>query len=231
MPTEDDFKPKINNFVNDLGIGKIGEDIVNKQFSEYFKKVHLKTFDFDLFPEIQLQGIDQAVTISKATFDTKVRIYEFLKYKDVLLELKTGNKNGWYYTSKADYCVYGFLNESKTDLIRGYLIPQQDKQFRDCADAIINHCNKCPEYKVFLESKKTICSKCPFCTRINAISSYNGCKWNTESIAIKISIFPKNLLILFINKTEKYLENDVLDWKNVIKKPTVTKHDFGGYFK
>ena len=154
--------------------------MVRPHLEDFIAKVNLKNFDYKLYPEIQLDGIDQIANLEKATFETKTRLAYASKYNDILLELRTGDKNGWFYTSKADYIAYVILNEYKTDLIQGYLINIQNPRLRQFVNENLKR-----YHHIFADSEN------------------KGEYWDTENIAIPISDFPKGTLFEFIIPTGK----------------------------
>jgi len=171
---------RINVWTSSLKIGGKGEKIVRSHLEDFIVKVKLKSMDYKLYPEIQLQGIDQIAILEKASFEVKTRLSFALQYEDILLEVKTGDKRGWFLTSKADYIAYVFLNKQKSDLVKGYLIAIQNTSLRK-----------------FVEQNLV---KYP---HIKADSEDEGQYWVTESIAIPISDFPQGTLLEFVTPKGK----------------------------
>jgi len=171
---------RINVWNFSLGIGEKAEKIVEEQLNSFIRKITLKRFDYSLFPEIQMAGIDVECKFEEATYEIKGRLSFADKYGDVLLELKTGNKQGWFYTSQADYVAYVIFNDQKTDLLKGYLIAIQNPKLRQFIE---EHLNTYP-HKI-------------------AKSERNGSEWDTENIAIPIQDFPTGTLFPFITPEGK----------------------------
>lgn len=166
---------RINVWDFSLEVGLKGEEIVRDKLESFITKVNLKRFDYNLFPEIQKEGIDQLAELEKASFDVKTRLFYAFQYNDILLELKTGDKLGWFYTSKADYIAYVIFNRQKTDLVTGYLIAIHNPRLREFVDKNLD-----------IYSHKT------------AYSENKGQRWVTDNLAIPISDFPKGTLFNFI---------------------------------
>jgi len=170
-------------------IGAKAENMVRKRLETFITKVTLKQYDFNLYPEIQRAGIDQIGDLKRASFDIKSRLFYALKYSDILIELKTGSRLGWFYTSKSDFIAYVIFNKRKTDLVKGWLISLQNTVFR-----------KFIKNNLFYYPHK--CAK----------SERNGSYWNTENLAIPLSDFPTGTLFPFIfEKGKRWGENRKID--------------------
>lgn len=169
-------------------IGVKAEAIVREKLESFITKVTLKQYDFSLFPEIQRDGIDQIGNLRKATFDIKSRLCYALRYSDILIELKTGSKLGWFYTSKSDFIAYVIFNERKEDLLKGWLIALQNPLFRKFVE---NNLSVYPHKIAKSENQKRY--------------------WETENMAIPIADFPAGTLFQFLTETGKHWgENQIL---------------------
>ena len=171
---------RVNVWNFSLKIGAKGEELVRKKLEAFMTKITLKNFDFSLYPEIQRKGIDLFLAFEKPNIEIKSRLSYVLKYNDILLELRTGNKLGWFYTSQADYIAYVIFNEQKTDLVKGYLIALQNPKLRTFVEDNIEKY----EHKT-------------------ADSEDQGSYWNTDNIAIPITDFPEGTLFEFITPKGK----------------------------
>jgi len=171
---------RVNVWDFSLKVGSKGEEIVREKLQAFMTKITLKRFDFELYPEIQRKGIDLFLSKDKPTIEIKSRLSFALKYGDVLLELRTHNKPGWFYTSRADYIAYVIFNKQKTDLVKGYLIALQNPKLRTFIE---NNIEKY-EHKI-------------------AYSENQGSFWVTDNIAVPISDFPEGTLFQFITPKGK----------------------------
>lgn len=166
----------INDMDKDLKFGKKGEHKLKGKIDRLFPIIllpYIKQYFFNLHPKEQLEGKD--IEIPRTSLEVKTRRYRYRFYEDILLEIKTGYKKGWFYTSKSPFISYGFFNKEETDYL-----PNK---------AWILNIENCREYftKERLEEYEIK----------EAISHRGGNYWKTLNKVIPIKSFPEDCLIPF----------------------------------
>ena len=177
---------KFHDFNEKLREGNLCEEYVKSHFDVIFYTPILKHITYENDPKMQRDGIDFVMSKEEVNFDVKCREYGFYKWNDILLEtvsvVETG-KPGWFWASRSDIIVYMWQNETKTEVIDGYLLllPQTREWIKDKMD----------KYKT-----KT------------AHSKRQGGTWATDNIAVPIKDFPSDCLIQIL-KNKLNLEKQV----------------------
>lgn len=167
---------RVNDWSSCLSLGINWEEKLKIKIGHIRQVQEIKQIDYSKNPELQKKGVDLRLKTVNEDIDIKTREFYSYKWKDILLEtLSVVEKDilGWFYTTQAHIISYVWLNESKTNLIDGYLIfitPQLRKWFDQ--------------------------NKHRFRIKI-AHSNNDGEIWSTENYAVPISAFPKGSIIRF----------------------------------
>lgn len=169
-----------------MKLGQRGETLVREKIEAFIFKIKLEQATWEQSPNTQRAGIDLFTSIEQATFEVKTRSKV---RNDILFELETYGKLGWFYTSKADWIVYLMFNKHQTYLARGYFIPIQT-----------------PKLRQFIKTNKH---------RFESITAYSQketSQWKTHNIIVPITEFPEGTIFSFINpKSEQWGTNRKLN--------------------
>ncbi len=166
---------KINDMNKDLKFGRKGEIIIKKKIDKLFEIIllpYIKQYFFENNSKEQLEGKD--ISIPKIDIEVKTRRYHYRFYNDILLEKRTGNKQGWFFTTKSKFVSYGFFNKEETDYLKN--------------KAWILNIKKCREYFTLTKLSNY------------EIKIASSGLWDTDNYVVPISEFPKTCLISFPNK-------------------------------
>jgi hypothetical protein len=163
---------KFNSWKDCLQNGTKWEKKLLEKIGRIIQVKSIQNIKFQTNPEIQRKGIDGIINLSQPKIESKSRSYDYYKFSDILIETISvieNNKPGWFYTTQADIVAYVWENQSKTNLIDGYLI-------------FIT-----PELRKWFELNKH-----HFKTKV----ARSDC-WSTENKAVPIKEFPKGTLQRF----------------------------------
>ena len=169
-------KIRTNKWQTCLENGEKWEEKLLEKISNVLQVLSVKRIDYFINPELQKQGFDGYVFCKEPKIEIKTRKYSAYKYKDILLETKSiieRNIPGWFYTTKADIVAYVWENDSRTNLIDGYLIFMSTK-LREWFE------NNKQKFKVKIAKSESL-----------------GETWKTENYAIPINMFPKGTIYRF----------------------------------
>jgi len=162
-------------------MGEKWEEKLLEKIGNVLQVLSVKRIDYSINPEVQKQGIDGYVFCKNPKIEIKTRKHSAYRYKDILLETKSiieRNVQGWFYTTKADIVAYVWENDSRTNLIDGYLIFMSVK-LREWFE------NNKHKFKI----KK-------------AQSENESDTWETENRAVPIDMFPKGTIYRFNPKLD-----------------------------
>lgn len=189
---------RFNIFGDSQKLGDKGEALIRKYLEGFLHRFELKSISFKEKPNLQMKGIDGLLKNEESKIECKTRsgkevfgIWNRQGFKDILVELRTGSKEGWFYTCSADSIAYVIFNKQETDLQEGYLISIQDKALRQF---VLINLEKYPT--VYAVSK----------------DERDGHEWVTRNVAIPIRDFPDGTVISFIfPEVEMFGDNRRLD--------------------
>lgn len=163
----------INIMGDNLSDGERGEILLVERFNRLLFIQKIKRIE-----SRQKDGIDGILEFKgkEITWDTKIRNNYYYKYNDILIEIETGEKAGWFYSSQADIIFYCWWNKEKTDIIAGYIIPLQKEKLRNWFEKIKGAYKTQEAY-----------------SQNEATLEY----WKTKNKAIPIKDFPKGTILRF----------------------------------
>lgn len=170
------IKIKHNKWKSCLDDGLKWEEKLLAKIDHILLTTTIQRIDYTQNPNTQREGIDGVISKKQSSIEIKTRKYFSYKYKDILLETKSvieQNILGWFYTTNADIIAYVWENDSRTNLIDGYLI-FISKELRHWFDE----------------------NKHKFKKQIAETESENG-NWHTENYAVPINAFPKGTTYRF----------------------------------
>jgi len=196
---------KTNIFRDCLKEGAVGEDAVKESLSSilFTESARAIKYGKNIFStNLQRKGVDGLIEIKEVKYETKMRGYQYHRYKDLLIEeisVVENKKPGWFYYSIADFVVYVWKNSAGTAILDGYFIFIQNPVLRNWYE----------------ENKEKYQTK-------TAESRDNGITWHTLNRAIPIKDFPENTILNFKpnisldkwqSKLLNFLDYDLLDGK------------------